>query len=204
MSLAAAERRKLELDEVQSELGTLHSSMNCVASEIALDLGAYEAKFNTEKETVEAHKQQLEILMRCNALNDLFNVWFDGEFVTVNGMRIGKLGNQVRFAFSPFLILLVGLERAERRAGRSGARSGRHGLAVPHTLPKRRHSSLGELQRGDRPRFAHVVQAVEVWRRSGHSKVFQPEIGESEAVQPGAAAFLAGRCLLDEALHGAV
>ena len=95
------------------------------------------------------------------------------------------------------------MEHAERRAGRSGAGRGRDGLAVPHTLPKRRDSSLGELQRGDRPRFPHVVQAVEVGR-GGHAKVFQPEVGESEAVQPGAAAFLAGRFLLDEALCGAV
>ena len=95
ISLATAERHKLELDEVQSELATLHDSMNCVASEIALDLGMYETKYNTEKETVEDHKQQLEILMRCNALNDLFNVWFDGNYITVNGMRIGRIGNQV-------------------------------------------------------------------------------------------------------------
>lgn len=120
---------------MQSELATLHDSMNCVASEIALDLGMYETRYNTEKETVEDHKQQLEILMRCNALNDLFNVWFDGNYITVNGMRIGRIGNQVLTRISCYA---GGLGGSQRRAGRLGPCCGCHVHALPLLLPKRR------------------------------------------------------------------
>ena len=143
MSLATAERHKLELDEVQSELATLHDSMNCVASEIALDLGMYEAKYNMEKETVEDHKQQLEILMRCNALNDLFNVWFDGSHITVNGMRIGRVGNQV---LTRICCYVAGLGGSQRSAGRPGTCCGCHAHPLPMLLSQRRDQSSREFQ----------------------------------------------------------
>ena len=33
--------------------------------------------------------------MGYNALNDAFNVWFDRGSITVNGIRLGRVGNQV-------------------------------------------------------------------------------------------------------------
>jgi beclin 1 len=51
-----------------------------------------------ENESVENHlrnaTQQLEKLKKSNVFNDAFNIWHDGAFGTINGLRLGKLPDQ--------------------------------------------------------------------------------------------------------------
>ena len=93
-NLASVERQKLELEELKEESASLRDVMNCVSAEISLQLGNHEAQCNNVSETVMDHRRQLELLMRCNALNDAISVWFDGGCVTVNGVRAGRVGTQ--------------------------------------------------------------------------------------------------------------
>ena len=37
---------------------------------------------------------QLQTLMKTNALNDCFHIWYDGHFGTINGLRLGRLPSQ--------------------------------------------------------------------------------------------------------------
>ena len=69
--------------------------MNCVASEISLELGNQNSLVQAEMEEVEEKKRQLDLLMRYSALNDSFSIWFDDGYITVNGLRVGRVGNQV-------------------------------------------------------------------------------------------------------------
>lgn len=95
MSLATVEKQKLELEEIQSQSNILQDTMNCVTSEISLELSDHSLNYNKEKELVEDHKRQLELLMHYSALNDVFAIWFDDSAVTMNGMKATRIGNQI-------------------------------------------------------------------------------------------------------------
>ncbi|KAK8795884.1 beclin-1-like protein [Blastocystis sp. subtype 4] len=94
-TLAGIERQKLEMEEIKAEMLNLQDSMNCVSAEISLQLGEHEEQRNVVNETVADHSRQLDLLMHCNALNDTVNVWFDHNCITINGVRVGRIGNQI-------------------------------------------------------------------------------------------------------------
>ena len=94
-TLAGIERQKLDLEEIKAEVLNLQDSINSVSAEISLQLGEHEELCNVVNETVEDHTRQLDLLMHCNALNDAVNVWFDRNCITVNGVRVGRIGNQI-------------------------------------------------------------------------------------------------------------
>lgn len=83
------------MEEIKAEMLNLKDSMNCVSAEISLQLGEHEEQCNVVNETVEDHSRQLDLLMHCNVLNDAVNVWFDRNCITINGVRVGKIGNQI-------------------------------------------------------------------------------------------------------------
>lgn len=89
------EREKMELEEIGSELERLRDAMNCVTAEISLSIDHASSAANRKKEKAEADETLLRLLMGYNALNDAFNVWFDRGSITVNGVRLGRVGNQV-------------------------------------------------------------------------------------------------------------
>lgn len=93
--LASVEREKMELEEVQAELERLRDAMNCVSSEIGLTLGMHSGETNRAVEKAEKDAELLRLLKGCNPLNDAFNIWFDREAITVNGMKLARVGNQV-------------------------------------------------------------------------------------------------------------
>ena len=93
--LASVEREKMELEEVQNELERLRDAMNCVTSEIGLTLGMHSSETNRAVEKVEKDEALLRLLKGCNALNDAFGIWFDRGAITVNGMKLTRVGNQV-------------------------------------------------------------------------------------------------------------
>ncbi len=93
--MAGIERQKLEMEEIKAEMLNLQDSMNCVSAEISLQLGEHEEQRNVVNETVADHSRQLDLLMHCNALNDTVNVWFDHNCITINGVRVGRIGNQI-------------------------------------------------------------------------------------------------------------
>ncbi|OAO13644.1 autophagy protein Apg6 family protein [Blastocystis sp. ATCC 50177/Nand II] len=93
--LASVEREKMELEEVQAELGRLRDAMNCVSSEIGLTLGMHSGETNRAVEKTEKDAELLRLLKGCNPLNDAFNIWFDREAITVNGMKLARVGNQI-------------------------------------------------------------------------------------------------------------
>lgn len=95
VSLATIEKQKLEYEEMEAELNHLQDTMNCVSSEISLEISDYSLNYNKEKEMVEDHKRQLELLMHYSALNDSFSIWFEDNAITVNGMKATRIGNQV-------------------------------------------------------------------------------------------------------------
>ena len=99
VSLASIEKQKLEYEEMEAELNRLQDTMNCVSSEISLEISDYSLNFNKEKEMVEDHKRQLELLMHYSALNDSFSIWFEENAITVNGMKLTRIGNQVGIIF---------------------------------------------------------------------------------------------------------
>ena len=73
----------------------LQDTMNCVTSEISLRFCDHSLHLNKEKETVEDHKRQLDLLMHYSVLNDSFTIWFDAGIITINGMKPTRIGNQV-------------------------------------------------------------------------------------------------------------
>ena len=85
----------MELEEIGSELERLRDAMNCVTAEISLSIDHVSSAANRKKEKAEADETLLRLLMGYNALNDAFNVWFDRGSITVNGVRLGRVGNQV-------------------------------------------------------------------------------------------------------------
>ena len=102
VSLASIEKQKLEYEEMEAELNRLQDTMNCVSSEISLEISDYSLNFNKEKEMVEDHKRQLELLMHYSALNDSFSIWFEDNAITVNGMKPTRIGNQVGIVFHDY------------------------------------------------------------------------------------------------------
>lgn len=85
----------MELEEIGSELERLRDAMNCVTSEISLTIDHASSASNRKKERAEADEALLHLLMGYNALNDAFNVWFDCGSITVNGIKLARVGNQV-------------------------------------------------------------------------------------------------------------
>lgn len=83
------------MEETETELMKLQDTMNCVTSEISLRLCDHSLHLNKEKETVEDHKRQLDLLMHYSVLNDSFTIWFDEGIITINGMKPTRIGNQV-------------------------------------------------------------------------------------------------------------
>lgn len=95
VSLATVEKQKLELEELELELAKLQDTMNTVTSEISIELSDHSLRYNKEKESVEDHKRQLELLMHYSVLNDAFTIWFEENAITINGVKASRVGNQV-------------------------------------------------------------------------------------------------------------
>lgn len=85
----------MELEEVQAELERLRDAMNCVTSEIGLTLNMHSGAANRAVEKVEKDETLLRLLKGYNPLNDAFSIWFDQGAITVNGMKLTRVGNQV-------------------------------------------------------------------------------------------------------------
>ncbi len=96
--LASVERDKMELEEAQAELERLRDEMNCVTSEIGLTLSMYSGDTNRATEKAEKDETLLRLLKGYNPLNDAFSIWFDQGAITVNGMKLTRVGNQVGVA----------------------------------------------------------------------------------------------------------
>ena len=85
----------MELEEVQAELERLRDAMNCVTSEIGLTLNMHSGAANRAVEKVEKDETLLRLLKGYNPLNDAFSIWFDQGAITVNEMKLTRVGNQV-------------------------------------------------------------------------------------------------------------
>lgn len=113
-TIAAA---KLEEAQLEKELEDLQKETEAIEDELAI-LEFEERIFKTTQESHwkdisdwHSHKKEvddtlegldmrleqdsayLKMLMRSVALNDAFHIWVDGEFGTINGLKLGKLPN---------------------------------------------------------------------------------------------------------------
>ena len=95
IELATVENKKFFYEEKKAELSALHDNMNTITSKIALETSNRTSMVNREKELVDDHKRQLEILMHYSVLNDAFSVWYEDKVITLNGNKIASTGNQV-------------------------------------------------------------------------------------------------------------
>ena len=85
--LAVIERQKLSLEKGKKKLDDYRDGMNTVSAEISLRLGEEQSKRNYVFEAVCDHERQLDLLLRCNAVNDAINVWIKDGTITVNGIK---------------------------------------------------------------------------------------------------------------------
>mmetsp|Transcript_8240 Transcript_8240/g.24263 ORF Transcript_8240/g.24263 Transcript_8240/m.24263 type:complete len:290 (+) Transcript_8240:88-957(+) len=83
-ALAALARERMELDAQATDIAAAHNAAMLSAQEAADEA--------LTAEQLLAHcKQELRRLKATSVLDDVFDIWFDGPFGTINGLRLGRL-----------------------------------------------------------------------------------------------------------------
>ncbi|KAI4105841.1 MAG: hypothetical protein L6R37_002486 [Teloschistes peruensis] len=99
--LLALEKQKRELDEEIASLEAESLALDKEEQEFWRDRNAFSltlAEFQNERDALQAAYEhdaaQLERLQRTNVYNDCFCISHDGQFGTINGLRLGRLPPQ--------------------------------------------------------------------------------------------------------------
>lgn len=109
-SLAEEEQHQNELKRVEDEISEVNAhliELNAQVQEMEKAEESYWREFNSYKMQLHFHLEdkdalmhrleiasaQLKLLQRSNVYNDVFYIWYEGPFGTINGCRMGSMPN---------------------------------------------------------------------------------------------------------------
>lgn len=104
--IVALEEESRQLDSEEEQFWRERNSFAATMAEFQSERDSINVKYNNDSEL-------LQKLQRSNVYNDTFNISHDGNFATINGLRLGRLSNkpvdwpEINAAWGHALLLIV-------------------------------------------------------------------------------------------------
>eukprot|EP00742_Colponemidia_sp_Colp-10_P005050 GILJ01005396.1.p1 GENE.GILJ01005396.1~~GILJ01005396.1.p1 ORF type:complete len:418 (+),score=76.93 GILJ01005396.1:143-1255(+) len=83
-----------EIEEKEQELSVTEKKYWEEFNQLEYDMETQEEEQAALTQKVELASEQLDRLKKTNVLNDVFHIWHDGHFGTINDLRLGRLPSQ--------------------------------------------------------------------------------------------------------------